>query len=143
MPSGMRAALSQAEGNEQFNIYRLIEFVTVTASVGGASFTASMVALAAAPTGYLRADLWDGGRWVIRLCYLDKEGNEAVISLDDMVADGVNCYIGRNGLIEPIVGELYCIVRAYDSSGDTGVWAFMVLPVPLLDSQTVLDLDIT
>jgi hypothetical protein len=59
-----------------------------------------------------------------------------------MVADEVNCYIGRNGLIEPIVGELYCIVRAYDSSGDTGVWAFMVLPVPLLDSQTVLDLDV-
>lgn len=60
-----------------------------------------------------------------------------------MYADGVNCFVARNGLIEPHGDEPYCIVRAYDYHGDTGVWAFMVLPVPLLDTQTVLGLGIT
>ncbi|QXH52096.1 hypothetical protein KSS94_02870 [Pseudomonas fakonensis] len=142
-PKAMRAAASQGEGTEPINLEARCEFVTVSALLAGATFTASIVALGGAPTGYLRADLISGGQWKIRLCYLDKEGNEAVISLDDMYADGVNCFVARNGLIEPHGDEPYCIVRAYDYHGDTGVWAFMVLPVPLLDTQTVLGLGIT
>jgi len=143
IPKAVRAAASQGKDSEPINLEARCEFVTVSALLAGATFTASIVALGGAPTGYLRADLISGGQWKIRLCYLDKEGNEAVISLDDMYADGVNCFVAGSGLIEPYGDEPYCIVRAYDYRGDTGVWAFMVLPVPLLDTQTVLDLGIT
>lgn len=104
--------------------------------------TAAVVVLRKAPTGYLASRGTSGGSMRLKLCYRNAQNEEVEVSLDDTFWDGYNCFVTRAGVVELDEGEDFCIIRAYDSYGNSGAWAVLVLPVPLLDSETVQGLDI-
>ena len=65
-----------------------------------------------------------------------------MIPYEDTYWSGFNCFIASNGAIERFDNEPFCIIRAYSDLGEAFIWAVLILPVPLIDLQTALSLDI-
>jgi hypothetical protein len=124
---------------ETLGIERVCEYCVVQASVGSSNFTSTIVVLRGAPSGYFRAEL-GGGIITLKLCY--QVGNEEVaVPLSNISWNGHNCFINGVGKIEPFGDEPFCIVRAHDTRNEH-IWAVLVLPVPLVDAETVLSFGI-
>lgn len=124
---------------EASSIETLCEYCVIQAAVENSTFTSTVMVLRGVPTGYIRLTPSLHGH--VKLCYR-KGGQEVVIPYEDTYWSGFNCFIASNGAIERFDNEPFCIIRAYSDLGEAFIWAVLILPVPLIDLQTALSLDI-
>ena len=124
---------------EASGIETLCEYCVIQAAVDNRAFTSTVVVLRGVPTGYIRLTPSLHGH--VKLCYR-MGGQEVVIPHEKTYWNGLNCFIASNGAIERFDNEPFCIIRAHSDLGEALIWAVLILPVPLIDAQTALSLDI-
>lgn len=146
IPTHLRASGSNGEHEpaEQsiLSVETLCEYCDVQASLGSSDFTSTIVVLRGAPTAYFRGYPLDEKRVRLTLCYRSTDNEEVVVPLANTHWSGHNCLPFTDGTVEPLDGAEVYFVRAYDDRSEPLIWGMLVLPVPLIDVQTALDLGI-
>jgi hypothetical protein len=123
-------------------LWEVSEVDHVEAVLDGEHFISWVVVLHQPPNGYIRSTGMSDGKPVLKLCYVDKSGEEQEVPLDSTTWVAQNCDVSDLGVMTHWGSERLCIIRAYHEEGDNFIWAILIVPYPLLEMSDALKLGI-